>query len=242
MGVRGKVRELLTIVHGAAGEQRRRHVRTKRIGVAFALLAAAGCHEDEPTAGEPEGSSGAAEDSADDDSENAEDSSGGEVPSAGPVCVDYGEPCTECEMAACPDLFCDCYGNAECGLIAQCVLACPEDDVTCQAGCAAAFPSGTSTSALLADCAAVNCLDACSALGTIPPPLDACERCVYAECGTQMNACFGVRECPTLIVCVTACGNDLGCQAGCAGLYPAAVAAATTVGDCSVARCNEVCP
>lgn len=174
--------------------------------------------------------------------DGGEEGSSGGMPWPGePACVDYGEPCTECEMAVCPDLFCDCYGNPDCGLLAQCVLACPAGDIGCQTGCATAFPAGTSTSALLADCAAVNCTDQCAALGTIPPPLTECERCVYGECGLEMDACFAVGGCPELLVCVDECLGDAICQSGCAALYPAALAAAQTVGNCSLAYCSAPC-
>jgi hypothetical protein len=219
-------------------------VRAKRICGAFAvgLLVAAGCQQ-ETMPGEAGGSTGPDEEDDDDPrEEEEEDESTGAAPfSEEPQCVDYGEPCTECEMAACPELFCGCYGNPECGLLAQCVLACPEGDTACPTACATAFPTGTSTSALLADCAAVNCADACAALGTIPPPLSACERCVYGECGPQMDACVAVDGCPALLVCVAACVGDVLCQSGCAALYPAAIAAAQTVGDCSLAHCSEPC-
>jgi hypothetical protein len=215
-------------------------MKGRRSIVLLELLVAMGCQED-PLAADDPGSEGATEvDGADEDS--GEEASTGAAPLPGqPVCVDYGEPCTECEMQACPELFCECYGNPDCGLLAQCVLACPAGDATCQAACATTFPAGTSTSALLADCAAVDCSDECAALGTIPPPLTACERCVYDECGPQMDACFAVGGCPELLVCINACVGDAICQSGCAALYPAALAAATTVGNCSVAHCSEPC-
>ena len=104
------------------------------------------------------------------------------------------------------------------------------------------FPGwDASTSALLADCAAVSCEDECSALGFLPPPLGACERCVYGECGSEMDACVGVADCPTLLVCIAACGVDVVCQGSCAALYPGAVVAAQTVGNCSLAYCSEDC-
>jgi hypothetical protein len=155
----------------------------------------------------------------------------------GPVCVDYGEPCTECEIAACPDLFCGCYGNVECGLLGECAIQCTAGDTACLTACATVHADGASVAALLSDCAATQCADECP----LDVALDDCERCAYEACDAQMNACIAIEHCPPLLVCVIACAGDPLCDSGCAALYPAGVAAAQTVGECSVAQCSDVC-
>jgi hypothetical protein len=195
-------------------------------------------------------------DGADDDTEipdstDTGDGSSGNEPTEGsandswtpndqPVCVDFGEPCSACELDACPDLFCNCYDNPECGLLGWCMLGCEPGDAVCVSDCTAQHPAGTSDAVLLSDCAITECTAACTHLN-LPPALDDCTRCTYRSCGAQMDACFAIAACPPLLACYVECAGDPTCQGVCALAYPAGVQAAQVAGTCSLTHCSSAC-
>jgi len=199
-----------------------------------------------PDSGSSRGDDGPADDddgpTADDDGDDDDDDDMVDdgTDDAGATCQDYGEPCSQCELQACPDIYCECYGEPDCGLLAQCYFACAPGDTACTSACSMAYPDGNAVGALLSDCAAVSCSDTCSYLGPLVELTD-CERCVYEDCAQEVNDCAAVGTCPELLVCVAACAGDTACETSCAQLYPLGVNQAVVVGNCTLDFCEEVC-
>lgn len=163
--------------------------------------------------------------------------SGAGATGGGGVCDDLGDVCTTCELKACPELYCGCYQNGECGLLATCVLACPAGDTGCIQDCYTLHPDGISDGALLVDCAATDCPMGCPGY----QPLDACTLCLYQKCPSQMNTCVANAACTQLLVCVDACKGDETCNNGCYTDYPAGLNDAGAVGTCLTANCDAQC-
>lgn len=72
---------------------------------------------------------GSADDPGFGDDSRGDDGSGGATETGsstggGAACVDLGEPCSACEVAACEARYCACYEKVECGLYAGCALEC----------------------------------------------------------------------------------------------------------------------
>lgn len=155
------------------------------------------------------------------------------------ACVDFGEPCSACELVACEDRYCECYGNADCGLYASCVIDCASGDTQCLQDCNTAYPDGITDAVLLNDCAATSCPQQCAAFDLYE--LDPCETCLYENCETAMNGCLAVPDCTALLFCIAECGDDMGCQNGCAATYPGGIEKATPVGSCSNQNCGSEC-
>ena len=155
------------------------------------------------------------------------------------ACVDFGEPCSACEIVACEDRYCECYGNVDCGLYASCVIDCAPDDAMCLQACNTAYPDGITDAVLLNDCAATSCPQECAAFNLYE--LDPCESCLYLECETAMNACLAVPECTALLFCLADCGGSMSCQNTCYATYPGGIEPATPVGTCSSQNCAGEC-
>jgi hypothetical protein len=154
----------------------------------------------------------------------------------GPTCDDLGDACTACEATECADIYCNCYGNAQCGLLYQCLLPCAPDDLACQQACWTAHEDGVSDGALLVHCAATACATACPGY----TPLTPCQECLFTECEPQMNTCYANPDCITLLACLDECTTP-GCENGCYALYPDGLGDAGPVGDCLQASCAAAC-
>jgi hypothetical protein len=163
--------------------------------------------------------------------------SGGGGDGGAAACVDLGEPCTACELAACPDVYCGCYGNASCGLLASCVLACAPEDTACLQECATTYPDGITDGALLSHCAAVDCAVECPGF----VPLTDCQLCLYQGCEEEMNRCIANPSCSAALYCIADCEGDTTCAYACLDQYPSGRSDATAVGLCSQAHCTGTC-
>jgi hypothetical protein len=157
----------------------------------------------------------------------------------GPVCVDAGESCSECELEACEAEYCECYASVECGLYASCIVACPVGDAGCYQTCATAYPDGITGGVLLNHCAATACATPCAAYPLFE--LTACQLCLYQSCEPAMNACLANPECSALLVCLNGCAGDTECTNGCYATYPGGVDDVTPVGACAQSSCNTPC-
>jgi hypothetical protein len=154
----------------------------------------------------------------------------------GTTCDDLGDPCTLCESTECADIYCNCYNNAQCGQLYECLLPCAPDDQDCQQACYTAHEDGISDGALLVHCAATVCATACP--GYVP--LMPCEECLFTECEAQMNTCGANPDCVALLGCLAEC-NTPGCENGCYALHAGGLGDAGPVGDCLQAGCAAAC-
>lgn len=152
------------------------------------------------------------------------------------VCPGFGDVCTDCLSGACPSTYCTCYNNNECLSLIMCVDACSSD--ACQQMCFSAHPDGISDLYLLTDCAASSCDSQCPGNTVVDP----CSKCIFEDCSSEINTCFGDPECLALYTCLSNCGNnDLICQKGCFMANGGAVAELQAVLDCSAAKCPGLC-
>ena len=152
------------------------------------------------------------------------------------MCPDVGEPCTQCEATMCPQVYCDCFNNGSCGLLAQCALQCDIGDQACNQACWTMYPEGISHGALLSHCAATLCMPECGPF----LPLTECQQCLYAQCQPQMNVCIANPDCTALLQCLDEC-TDPGCENGCYALYPGGLADSGPVGECAQDACLTEC-
>lgn len=158
--------------------------------------------------------------------------------SSGGACVDFGDACTACEVTACEESYCACYGQSDCGLYAQCTFACETDDIDCYQACNAQYPNAITNAVLLNDCAAKACPAECAGYPLIE--LDACERCSYSRCETTMNACLSKASCTSLLACLAEC-DGTACQEQCYAAHPDAGTEGYAVGTCIVQQCGAEC-
>ncbi len=204
-------------------------------------VALAGCSNDEPTfadAPTPTTSSSSGVGGAGQGGATATNTSN-QGSGGGGACVDFGEPCSECELAACEDRYCECYGNVDCTLYASCALECPPGDGDCLQACNTAHPDGITDAALLNDCAAKSCPAECEQFALYA--LDACETCLYESCESAMNACLSVPDCSELLFCLADCDGAMACENLCYGTFPGGIDAAVPVGMCSTQQCMAPC-
>jgi hypothetical protein len=166
-------------------------------------------------------------------------SNGTSAEGGGPVCVDFGDACSACELSVCEQRFCDCYGNADCGLYASCTFECELWDYDCYQACNTKHPEGITDAVLLNDCAYDACASECSDYPLIE--LTACERCTYDKCEAQMNTCLANPVCTDLVLCVQACGADTECQNACSATFPTGLGDATPVASCAQSQCSSSC-
>jgi hypothetical protein len=155
---------------------------------------------------------------------------------SGQTCANLGDPCTTCEATQCADIYCNCYGNPQCGMLYECLLPCAANDVACQQACWTAHEAGISDGALLVHCAATVCAASCPGFAPITP----CQECLFGECETQMNTCLANPDCVSLLACLDACTMP-GCENGCYAMYPGGLGDAGPVGDCLQASCAPAC-
>jgi hypothetical protein len=146
------------------------------------------------------------------------------------------DACTACELSACPERYCPCYGDPECVSLAACTATCSERDPACLQACWSAHPSAIATGALLVDCAAKDCAAECPGY----QPIGACLECLYGGCPSEMNACISVVECTDLFVCLGACTTPT-CQSACYQQHPDGTGPIGPVGNCLQERCATAC-
>lgn len=195
------------------------------------LLAVAACGDDDDLFSDPSGGSGGA-------GVTSSSTTGGQGGSSGGACVDFGDACTACEVSACEAEYCACYGQADCGLYAQCVFDCPAGDNACYQVCNTRYPDAITTAVLLNDCAAEACPTECAGYPLLE--LDACERCSYEQCEATMNACLAMPSCTSLLACLSDC-TDTACQDQCYAAHPDALAEGYAVGTCILGQCSAEC-
>jgi hypothetical protein len=155
----------------------------------------------------------------------------------GGTCADFGDPCTQCELAECPTEYCGCYDNAECGQLALCIAGCGANDAACKQGCWTDHEGGISDGALLVHCAGTTCAEACPGA----EPLAPCGVCLYGNCPAVMNTCIANAECVALLACLAQCPST-GCENQCYANHPDGLADAADVGECAQAECAAECP
>lgn len=153
----------------------------------------------------------------------------------GAVCQDLGDACTQCEATACPSTYCDCYEDSECLALSACIVACG-GTTECYQGCATDHPTAISRGALLVDCAATSCPEACPGYA----PLTPCQKCLYTECQPEMNTCISNAECTALLYCLDEC-EDAECTNACYFEYPDGTGDAGPVGTCLQEACAADC-
>ncbi len=161
-------------------------------------------------------------------------SSGGD--GGGPAtCTDLGDACTQCEATACPVTYCDCYEDSECLALSACIVGCG-GTAECYQGCATDHPTAISHGALLVDCAATSCPEACP--GYVP--LTTCQECLYTRCQDEMNACIANPDCTELLYCLGDC-TDAECTNDCYFEHPDGTGDAGPVGTCLQDECPGEC-
>jgi hypothetical protein len=202
------------------------------LGSLVVLVAAACSDEDLFETGDQTSSNASSGGATASSASNSGSGSGGQA-----ACVDLGDACTKCELSACPDRYCACYGNVSCGLLASCALACPVNDYACWQACYEMHPDGISDGALLVHCAATECPMGCP--GYVP--LDPCSLCLYEKCPSQMNKCVANADCSLTLVCLQGCNGDELCNNDCYAMYPNGLSDVGAVGTCSVDNCSDVC-
>ena len=141
----------------------------------------------------------------------------------------------KCEIDACPETYCACYGDSECLALSACILSCggtPE----CYQSCATQHPTAISRGALLVDCAARDCPVECPGY----QPLTECQSCLYARCPEQMNTCVANPDCTELLYCLDAC-TDAECTNDCYFEFPDGTGDAGPVGTCLQDECPAEC-
>lgn len=152
---------------------------------------------------------------------------------SGGGCVGLGDACSDCAVDACNALYCTCAANTDCTTLIACLDGCAGNQ-GCAQNCLSSTPAGISDAVLLNDCAS----GACGAQCPTTQPLDACQKCAAQMCPQQLSACLANPECTPLIECVTDCGGDFFCQAGCADEYGGGQNVAEDLGGCV----EGVCP
>jgi len=158
---------------------------------------------------------------------------GGEAP-----CDAFGDPCSECMVIACPELFCGCFASPPCAALSVCFAGCGPGDEQCRQECWTANPDGISLGALTSHCGATECPAECP--GQLE--LDACQVCLFTSCSTQMNACLSNPECFALIQCLEECTpSQPGCEGTCFGVHWAGAQDANNVNSCMQPACPSEC-
>jgi MYXO-CTERM domain-containing protein len=82
-------------------------------------------------------------------------------------------------------------GDATCSQVYDCLVECPQGDATCQTNC---YNTGTADAQAQLD-AMFGCWD--DQCGTLTDD-EAWRQCIYASCGTQLDACFPPANCSIL--------------------------------------------
>lgn len=155
------------------------------------------------------------------------------------ICPDFGDPCTSCAAVSCPEIWCGCSENPECGSLFSCFAMCGGDP-DCQGGCLAMHEDGISDVLLVGGCAGTTC-DAVCSFGN--PNFGPCQECIFTSCQPEWNACLSEPDCLELWQCFQACEPlDLTCQQACYATFPDGVQLLEDALMCSNASCSSVCP
>ncbi|MCC6551914.1 MAG: hypothetical protein IT372_02685 [Polyangiaceae bacterium] len=155
----------------------------------------------------------------------------------GVVCPDFGDPCTGCASASCPEIYCDCYNNPDCLALFQCSSGC-DGDQACVQACMTAHQDGIAAAYLLSDCAATICDASCAGGDELQP----CSYCLAESCDDEMNACLADPECVALYNCLDGCAPvDLACQQGCYDAHGAGVPKLQDLLECAYSVCDGPC-
>ncbi len=146
-------------------------------------------------------------------------------------------PCGACVSMACPEVWCACGENSECGALFLCFQGCADD--ACTQACLGSHPDGIADAVLVTGCATDPCGASCPmAMNPISP----CEECLYTSCEDEMNACVSNPECTGLWACFGMCAQfDLTCQQACYDTYPDGVAPLEDVFNCGGPACSDPC-
>jgi hypothetical protein len=155
----------------------------------------------------------------------------------GPMCPGLGDPCTDCMATQCPDTYCACYGNIDCGGLVQCFQTCAQGDQACFEACFTAHEDGISAAYLLGDCGAMACAAACPN----SQPLTPCRRCLFESCDIQMNGCYANPDCLALFGCFQGCAGDMACNQQCVMAHLVGWQDAQPVIMCQQALCSADC-
>jgi hypothetical protein len=131
--------------------------------------------------------------------------------SSGGTCMGLGDACTNCAFTSCENLYCTCFGDADCGPIVTCLNACAVGDTTCIDGCYAHHTTGISEATLLDACEAMSCAGMCGNAATLPK----CEECLFTNAAANMDACLVDSTCIAWLACANACADPV-CIGNCA--------------------------
>jgi hypothetical protein len=154
------------------------------------------------------------------------------------VCPSFNEPCTGCIATECAATWCDCQGNAECFALFACAGDCM-DAPGCFEGCMTKHPEGIAALLSVSGCAGTTCDAVCPWGSDDHTP---CAGCVFKDCATETNACFGKPDCFALWQCFDGCGpNSLSCHKQCYEKHPSGVTELEALLTCADSSCGAVC-
>jgi hypothetical protein len=157
------------------------------------------------------------------------------------TCPSLGNACSDCLSNDCAEVWCGCYNEPHCGGYFECLGFCMMGDMDCFQNCATAHQDGISAAILVSDCAATTCDGTCM----FGQPLMGCQKCLYTECPTEMNACIAEKDgdCIAFIQCAQMCmPGDMMCFQTCIDEHQAGAMLAQDVNMCLTANCDAACP
>lgn len=163
----------------------------------------------------------------------------GSTAASGGSCEAAPGLCAECAHAACPDDYCACAAEPQCGSLLACYADPSGGTPEWAQYCNTQYSGGIAATALLLHCNASACASDCS---VSEPGLDPCEECLFRQCAPDMNACLSIVECALYLQCMKDCGPDAMCAMGCADLYEDGVDLAADVVACAAGSCASACP
>jgi hypothetical protein len=156
-----------------------------------------------------------------------------------PIVCASDSACTGCVANACPEAWCGCTEEPECGALFGCFQQCGGSE-PCNQECLSLHAAGISSVLLVSDCASTQCASDCPMADTTLTP---CERCLYTDCSAEMNACLSTPDCLGLLECLQGCsGGQLTCQQQCYGQFPTGAMPLEAVIGCSESQCPTDCP
>lgn len=215
--------------------------------LAFGIVA--GCGEDPPAPGTGGGGGeGAAGGSggagATSTSATSAGGAGGTGGGSSAECKSLNEPCSNCAIEQCNDLYCECFGNAACKSLVLCLSGCAAGDEECFQQCLTVNEDGISDAFLVADCVQDKCADTACEF-----PLDEvteCQTCLFGKCEADMNACIANPDCSQILFCFQECEKadpvDPTCGQKCYDASPGGQQDLDAVNTCRDANCDAVCP
>lgn len=154
------------------------------------------------------------------------------------ICPSFQEPCSGCVATQCAETWCDCQGNAECFALFACVSGCM-DAPGCNEDCMTQHPEGIAALLAVSGCAGTTCDAACPWGAEDHTP---CAGCVFKDCASETNACFGKTDCFALWKCFDTCGpGSLSCHKQCYDDYPDGIVELEALLGCTNTVCSELC-